>query len=58
MKGTIARGRRPLAYSFSCIITVSPACAFVTTFHQMDAASRIELQPHWLQQGYAVLVKV
>jgi len=39
---------------------VSPACAqiFITTLHHLGAASRIELQPHWLQHAAAVLVKV
>jgi len=59
-KGTIGPGRRPLAYLFTCVITVSLACAYIffTTLHQLGAASRIELQPHWLQQASVVLVKV
>jgi len=30
----------------------------ITTLHQFGAASRIELQPHWLQNASAMLVKV
>jgi len=56
-KGTIGPRRRPLAYY---VIMVSPACAqtFITTLHKSGAASRIKLQPHWLQEATAVLVKV
>ena len=48
----------PLVYFVSCVITVSPACAyiFITTLHQLDAVSRMELQPHWLQQVSEVLL--
>jgi len=57
-KGTIGPGRRRLLiYSpIIYVITVSPACAY--TLHQLDAASRVQLQPHWLQQASVVLVKV
>ena len=59
-KSTIGPGSHPLAYLLFYVITVSPACAkmFITTLHQLHAASRIELQPHWLQQAFAVLLKV
>jgi len=41
--------RRSLAY---LLITVSPACAyiFITTLHQLGAASRMVVQPHWLRR--------
>jgi len=61
-KGTIGPGRRLLAYLMltQYITTVSPACAsiFITMLHQLGAVSCIELQPHWLQQASAVLIKV
>jgi len=55
-KGTIAPERLPLAYLLYYVITVSPASAsiFITTLYQLGAASRIELQHHWLQQAAAV----
>ena len=45
-------GRR-LTYFLLCHYSKPRLCVHITTLHQLGVASRIELQPYWLQQASA-----